>query len=388
MKVLLVGPSGHGGEEVYVRSLQQAPAPGVTYATVGSFHEGGDGARCRVVEEVLLNRLVHPCLVPDMGFRSLVATDKFDLVHVHAHPVRLEVGPTPVVMSEGSSVAVYLGEYLGWSEDRLRAGFDRSRRFYRLLGIRDRLLNLERVAKCYVFSDWARGINIRWGADPGKIEVIPPGFDTPAAPASPGVRPTFTFLFIGTDFERKGGFDVVEAFAHLVGDLPQACLRIVASDPSLPNPDRRIHSWVSPVRRQRLLDVMRRLEAAGKIVREKLVDRPRLMQEIFPSTDAFVMPTLAEGYGFTNVEAMSFGLPVVSSRVGPIAEVVDHGTTGLLAPPGDVDALAAMMSSLVEDRALTARLGRAGRVAFLERWTKERFRAVVGAFYAAAVEAS
>ena len=39
--------------------------------------------------------------------------------------------------------------------------------------------------------------------------------------------------------------------------------------------------------------------------------------EIYPEVDAFVMPTHAEGFGFTNIEAMSFGLPVISSTVGP-----------------------------------------------------------------------
>ena len=59
---------------------------------------------------------------------------------------------------------------------------------------------------------------------------------------------------------------------------------------------------------------------------------------MYPAADAFVMPTLAEGFGFTNVEAMSHALPVISSRLGPIEEIVAHGETGLLVEPGDVTA--------------------------------------------------
>ena len=46
----------------------------------------------------------------------------------------------------------------------------------------------------------------------------------------------FTFLFIGTDFERKGGFDVVEAFDRMAGDHPAARLVLVGSDPWERNP--------------------------------------------------------------------------------------------------------------------------------------------------------
>ena len=70
----------------------------------------------------LLNRLVHPIAIPDMGFRALSLRQRFDLVHVHAHPVSLRgLRGAPLVMSEGSSAAVYVGEYLGWDDDRLGA---------------------------------------------------------------------------------------------------------------------------------------------------------------------------------------------------------------------------------------------------------------------------
>src|SRR5207253_6233342 len=123
LRILLVGPKGHGGEEVYVRMLLDSPPRGVEYVNTGPFHKGAPGARCSVVEEVFLNRLVHPWLVPDMGFRSFSLSGSFDVVHVHAHPVRLSnLGNIPLVMSEGSSSAVYLQEYLNWDESALARG--------------------------------------------------------------------------------------------------------------------------------------------------------------------------------------------------------------------------------------------------------------------------
>ncbi len=385
MRVLLVGPTGHGGEEVYVRTLLENPAPGVTYVPAGGFHAGAPGAPCQVAREVLLNRLVHPWTIPDMGFRALSLKEPFEVVHVHAHPVSIAgLGDVPLVMSEGSSSAVYLQDYLGWDDALLRRRYARTRRIYRLLGIHDRLLSLGRVARAYVFSRWARDVNIRWGADPAKLDVVYPGFETPPA-VDRGGRETFTFLFVGTDFERKGGFEVVEAFGALVDRRPEARLVLVSSDPGVPNPDRALHSWVAEARRRHVLDLLEDLVRRGLAERHPLRDRRSLYDETYPGADAFVMPSRAEGFGFTNVEAASFGLPVISSRLGAIAETVRHDETGLLAPAGDVDALTTAMDRLATDRDLAARLGAAGRRDFLERFTLEGFRASVGRVYEAAL---
>ena len=380
-RVLLVGPRGHGGEEVYVRAILENAPPGVEYVPAGSFHEGAPGAPCRRFEEVLLNRIVHPALIPDMGFRALALRERFDLVHVHAHPVRLSgLNATPLVMSEGSSSAVYLQDYLGWSDERLERAYARARRVYRALGIHDRLLNLDRVSRAYVFSRWARDLNIRWGADPSKIDVVYPGFPTPPAVDRSG-RSVFTFLFVGTDFERKGGFEVVAAFAELAGRRPEARLTLVCPEPAEPNPDRAVHSWVAPAQRQRVLALLAGLEREKKVVRRPLLPRSVLFAEAYPAADAFVMPSHAEGFGFTNVEALSFGLPVVSSKVGAIPETVAEGRTGFLVPPGDVSALAAAMERLVAEPAHVRRLGEAARADFLSRFTRERFRAELARVY-------
>jgi L-malate glycosyltransferase len=69
----------------------------------------------------------------------------------------------------------------------------------------------------------------------------------------------------------------------------------------------------------------------------------------------------SEGIPLTLIEGMAAGLPVLATRVGGIPEVVVEGETGLLAPAGDADALAAQVLRLAEDRDLRERLGRAGR---------------------------
>ncbi len=384
MRVLLVGPATAGGEGAYMASLREHPPAGVDYRSVGGFGAGGPGVGCDKAWEVALNRIVRRAAIPDMGFRALSLRDDFDLVHVHAHPTRLSrLGDTPLVMSEGSSSAVYLHDYLGWDDARLASRFKRARRLYRALRVHDRLLALDRVNRAYVFSDWARELNIRWGADPEKLEVIAPGFPVPAERARER-RDGFTFLFLGTDFERKGGFDVVEAFDALRRENPAVHLVVAGSDPSVPNPDRSLHAWVDDKRRTRVLALLDELERAGHATVHHSVDAVTL----YPHADAFVMPTLAEGFGFTNIEAMSHSVPVISSQLGPVKEAVgEDGEAGLLVPPGDVAALEEAMGRLSASPEVVQAMGAAARRRFLERFTIENFQQRLGDFYRRATSA-
>ena len=381
-RALLVGPTARStGEAIYVTTVFENPPDGWEYRLAGDFHAAAEGARCNVVAEVLLNRIVRPRAIPDMGIRSLSVGDDFDLVHVHAHPARLRT-KAPVVMSEGSSSAVYLADYLGWPEERVARGYTRARRLYRAFGVHDRLLAMASVARVYVFSEWACRLNIRWGADPEKLTVVPPGFPTPSSPHRPP-RDEFTFLFVGTDFGRKGGFDVVDAFTAVLAEAPNVRLRMVTVDPGAPSPDHLVRDWVEPARRARGLAALDALVDKGVAVVGPLLGRESGLAAAYAAADAFVMPTLAEGFGFTNVEAMSYGLPVVSTTVGPIPEVV---TDGLLVPPGDVDALAAAMLRLATDPALARSLGAAGRATFEARFTLDAMRAGIGAVYRDALD--
>jgi len=83
----------------------------------------------------------------------------------------------------------------------------------------------------------------------------------------------------------------------------------------------------------------------------------------------FVMPSYYETGGISVIEAMAFGLPVVASRAGGLAEVVEDGVTGILVPPGDSKALAEAVCRLLRDPELRDRMGEAGRQRVLEKFT-------------------
>jgi len=78
---------------------------------------------------------------------------------------------------------------------------------------------------------------------------------------------------------------------------------------------------------------------------------------------------VAELLGLAAIEAMASGTPVVASRLGGLPEVVEHGVTGFLVEPGNVDELRARLAELLGDRRLAEKLGRNARERVLETFT-------------------
>ena len=81
-----------------------------------------------------------------------------------------------------------------------------------------------------------------------------------------------------------------------------------------------------------------------------------------------------EGFGLVYLEAGAYGLPVVATRTGGVADAVRHGETGLLAAAGEVEQVAECLLRVLRDPDLAARLGRGNRD-WSERLSWERFAA-------------
>jgi glycosyltransferase involved in cell wall biosynthesis len=100
-------------------------------------------------------------------------------------------------------------------------------------------------------------------------------------------------------------------------------------------------------------------------------DIPRLLR----AADVFLLTSISEGIPLTLIEAGAAGLPVVSTQVGGVAEVIESGVAGLLAPSGDDASLARHILRLAEDPGLQRRMGEAGRQRAQETFSEEQMHA-------------
>ena len=105
------------------------------------------------------------------------------------------------------------------------------------------------------------------------------------------------------------------------------------------------------------------------------------LQELYRTAELFALPTSAsvgpnaagEGFGLVFLEAAAAGLPVVAGRSGAVPEVVEDGLTGLLVDSADPDAVANAIATLLGDRELRTRMGRAARSRARERFSYDAF---------------
>jgi len=104
--------------------------------------------------------------------------------------------------------------------------------------------------------------------------------------------------------------------------------------------------------------------------------------EILASCDIAVLPSRAEGLPNAVLEYMAAGLPVIASRVGGNAELVQDGVTGMLVPSEDSAALSAALLKLLSEPALAARLAQAGHEFTVRNFSFERLVQDVDALYA------
>jgi glycosyltransferase involved in cell wall biosynthesis len=86
-----------------------------------------------------------------------------------------------------------------------------------------------------------------------------------------------------------------------------------------------------------------------------------VVAERYRQADLFTLPSTAESFGNVFAEALASGLPVVASQVGGIPDLVEHGSNGLLVPPGDPHSLARAISYLANDPQLRSEIGSRNR---------------------------
>lgn len=101
----------------------------------------------------------------------------------------------------------------------------------------------------------------------------------------------------------------------------------------------------------------------------------------FADADIYLLPSLFEGTPLTLIEAMMSGMPIVTTNVCGMKDVIRNGENGLLIPIRSPDAIVSAVKRLVADQAYRARLGHAAQAEALEKYTWPRVAAPVRDVY-------
>ncbi len=179
--------------------------------------------------------------------------------------------------------------------------------------------------------------------------VIPNGVaPLPRETGAPAVAPSpaggLVVLYAGRLRTRKAVAVLLEAVARARREVPGIALELVGDGEQRP-----------ALRAQ-----AERLGIAGAVRFVGAVPRAEMARRL-AAADLFCLPSLYEGLPLAILEAMAAGLPVVATAVAGVPEAVDDGTTGLLVPPEDADALARALAALAADPERRRRMGEAGR---------------------------
>lgn len=201
-------------------------------------------------------------------------------------------------------------------------------------------------------GDESRQLAALYGADPDRIELVPPGVDhsvfSPGSRAAArhalGITADKVLLFAGRIQPLKGLDLAVRALAEL--DDPSVMLLVVGgpSGPDGPDELARVRALVEDL-------------AVGPQVRF-LRPRPHAeLAQCYRAADLCVVPSRSESFGLVALEAAACGVPVVAAAVGGLRSLVMDGRTGVLVDERDPVAWAAPISALLADPARARLMG-------------------------------
>ncbi|MDD4952084.1 MAG: glycosyltransferase family 4 protein [Desulfovibrionaceae bacterium] len=197
-----------------------------------------------------------------------------------------------------------------------------------------------------------------FGLPEGRVSVIENGLDLKAfTPAGPDAKKNSgegpVVLCVARLARDKDHETLLRAFALVARKHPQARLRLVGDGP--------LEAEVKALARG-LLPEGRAVFTPGN------ADLLGLYQE----ASVFALSSRQEGFPNAVAEAMACGLPVAATGVDGVAELVEHGVSGLLSPARDHEALARNLTRLLDDPALAREMGALGRARVLAKCSMER----------------
>jgi glycosyltransferase involved in cell wall biosynthesis len=215
----------------------------------------------------------------------------------------------------------------------------------------DRLVGRLADVHIAISAGLARYLAEREGFDAASFEVVHYGIEPGSAPPAPAGMPRLAI--VGRLIPIKGHDVLLRAIAAVRRERPELTLDVVGDGPL----EGQLRATVDELGLADVVTFSGRVSPAAPA---------------FEAAEVVVVPSFGEGFGMVALEAMERGRPVIASAVGGLPEIVDDGRTGVLVPPGDVDALAAAIRDLTASPARTAAMGAAGRARAIEQFSQDR----------------
>lgn len=289
-----------------------------------------DPDRTRLEKVAFARRLFFAC-------RARAKEIKPDIVHIHfcsrsdfwKHAICLAVssrsGAKTIFHLHGGSFDGFYGEM----------GPMRKSLAKRIFGLADRVIALSDYWKQFL-SDLVPPDRIRVLNNPIDCERLSPGARSPN-PDNP------TLLLLGSLGRRKGHYDVLKALPLVLKKHPNAKVLFAGGDE-----DHTATENLKQLARETGLSTS--IEFLGPVSFDAKVEQLR-------TSTMMILPSYGENMPISVLEAMAARMPVISTRVGAIPEVLDDGRAGLLIKAGDYKALARGVNQLLDNPTLAARLG-------------------------------
>jgi mannosyltransferase len=200
-----------------------------------------------------------------------------------------------------------------------------------------------------------------------------PPQDRAAAFAESGLPGCYAIGCFGRVRAQKGSDVFVDAMCELLPRYPDFTAVIVGA--------------VVPEQQAFANDLRRRIEAAGLASRIIITGELPIEEVVrwYQRLSIYAFTSRNEGFGLTLIEAMSVGAALVASRAGAAEYVVEDGITGVLTPPGDVDALVTALEPLMRDVAAAEAMGARARARVVDKFSLDAEANAIAAVYRALI---
>ncbi|MDY6930442.1 MAG: glycosyltransferase family 4 protein [Halobacteriota archaeon] len=204
---------------------------------------------------------------------------------------------------------------------------------------RNSWINLERktcnnATGIFTFSEYVKKSVIGdYGVPEDKVTTVYSGVNLKELPILEKDHNSKKILFVGLDFDRKGGQTLIKAFKEVKKEIKDAELIIVGSKPNV---------------------------SIGGINVKGFIDRIELLQ-LHRHVSLFAMPSICDPFPNVFLEAMAYKTPCIGSTASGIPEMIEDGKSGLLVEPNDYKQLAEKIIYLLEDENQLKKMGERGR---------------------------